>query len=112
YFLAAFFNAEHGRLAIERLQRGTIIFGVSLLDIPPLRVFWPQRKRRVYVGNKVRQAEQLREHARALEHQLQMDAVSMIPIKQPAPSHEKGWRISGAVLNEIRLDSNSSQVNS
>ena len=67
YFFATFFNSQPGRLAIERLQRGTIIFGVSLLDIPPLRVFWPDHKVRRYLGDKVRQAERLRERARTLE---------------------------------------------
>lgn len=102
YFFAAFFNAQHGRLAVERLQRGTIIFGVSLLDIPPLRVFWPDPKVRRYIGDKVRQAERLREHARALEAfiagKFTFLAANLLPPK-------KAWWASHTAIDSYRINS-------
>ncbi len=67
YFLSSFLNSYHGHLAFRRLQRGTMIPGVSLLDVPSFGVPRPQGKVRRYIGDKVRQAERLRVLAKWLE---------------------------------------------
>ena len=64
HYLSAFFNSVHGRLATQRLQRGSLISGVSLLDIPELGVLWPYEDVRAYIGDKVRLAERLRQMSR------------------------------------------------
>lgn len=98
YFLAAFLNAQHGRLAIERLQRGTIIFGVSLLDIPPLRVFWPASKARLYIGDKVRQAERLQAESKELEIAIHTALDPIVPAYSKIP--QKCSRVSAGVLTD------------
>jgi type I restriction enzyme S subunit len=59
-FLAAFFNSTPGRLQSERMQRGTIIQGLSIFDIPGMKVPVPQFSAQKYIGDKARQAERLR----------------------------------------------------
>jgi len=101
YFLAAFFNAEHGRLAIERLQRGTIIFGVSLLDIPPLKLYWPNPKARLYVGSKVRQAERLRGRVQTLEANI---AIKFTFLASNLLAPKKAWWVSGSEIDPYRIN--------
>lgn len=59
-FLAAFFNSTPGRLQSGRMQRGTIIQGLSIFDIPGMKVPVPQFSAQKYIGDKVRQAERSR----------------------------------------------------
>jgi type I restriction enzyme S subunit len=67
YFVAAYLNSVHGSLAFKRLSRGTIIPGVSLFDVPNLPVLDINEIAQSYIGNKVRQAELLREWGKILE---------------------------------------------
>ena len=66
-FLVAYLNAEPGRIQFARLMRGTVQQGLNLEDVQEIAVpvFSPLAQR--YVGDKVRQAERLRERARGLE---------------------------------------------
>lgn len=66
-FLGAFFNSIYGTRQSVRLQRGTIIRGLSVYDVPQMLVPRFEREAQRYIGDKVRQAERLRERARRLE---------------------------------------------
>lgn len=66
-FLGAFFNSVYGTRQSVRLQRGTIIHGLSVYDVPLMLVPKFSRDAQRYIGDKVRQAERLRELARRLE---------------------------------------------
>jgi type I restriction enzyme S subunit len=65
-FLVAYLNAEPGRIQFARLMRGTVQQGLNLEDVQEIAVpvFSPLAQR--YVGDKVRQAERLRQRARTL----------------------------------------------
>lgn len=69
-FLGAFFNSVFGARQSVRLQRGTIIHGLSVYDVPAMLVpRWASECQR-YIGDKVRQAERLRERARRRESEV------------------------------------------
>jgi type I restriction enzyme, S subunit len=68
HFLSVFCNSSHGTLSFLRVLRGSIIPAISLLDIPLMDVYWPDPLVRKYIGDKIRQAERLREvGAKALD---------------------------------------------
>ncbi|HIB7477506.1 TPA: restriction endonuclease subunit S, partial [Escherichia coli] len=64
YYLVSYLNCDQGQKAFKRLGRGTIIPGVSLLDVPRLPIPKVSEFVQKYIGDKVRQAEQLRAWAK------------------------------------------------
>jgi hypothetical protein len=106
HFLVAVLTSSYGGTARTRLRTNTNVEFLAPDDLLGVLLPWPkERLLQQFIGEKLRLAEKLREHAKAIQNQLQLDEISMIPVQQPVRSNEKGWRISGAVLNENRLDS-------
>ena len=66
YFLSSFLNTYHGMLQSERHQRGTIIQGLSVYDIPQFIVPKFNTATQKYIGDKVREAERLRAWGKVL----------------------------------------------
>ncbi|WP_434345636.1 hypothetical protein ACN6A1_27040 [Myxococcus virescens] len=66
-FLVAYLNSEPGRVQFARLMRGTVQQGLNLEDVQEIEVpvFADMAQR--YIGDKVRQAERLRERVSSLE---------------------------------------------
>ncbi|WP_441256801.1 hypothetical protein AB7Z32_40130 [Bradyrhizobium sp. 482_C4_N1_1] len=79
-FLSSYFNSRHGRMAFLRQQRGMMITSISLYDVPELPAPRVNDLTARYIGDKVRQAERLRSHARALEA-----SVAMVHAKHISP---------------------------
>jgi type I restriction enzyme, S subunit len=103
YYLSAFFNAFHGELIIKRLQRGSLIPGVSLYDIPDLTIAYPPEKVRIYIGDKVRQAERWRDRSRELMEKVNLFHSRFIPSQIDIKFNRKSCRVSATELTE-RLD--------
>jgi type I restriction enzyme, S subunit len=103
YFLVSYLNCEQGQKAFKRLGRGTIIPGVSLLDVPFLPVPQFSETAQKYIGDKVRQAEQLRAWAKRLEVKLALFE-NQIPISKPAIAEAKHSKATLEFLTENRLD--------
>ncbi len=103
YFLSSFLNSNHGRLAFRRLQRGTMIPGVSLLDVPGFQVPKPATDVRSYIGDKARQAERLRASAMA-SYTIASESL-LIAIGGFDESESRFERISPDLLGN-RLDQN------
>jgi type I restriction enzyme S subunit len=101
-FLATFFNTTPGMLLVMREQRGSLIPGLSLLDIPGFQVLWPDEKVRAYIGDKVWQAERLRARARTLEAEI---CASFSHLSDGLPPSRKAWRISANMLDSYRINS-------
>ena len=101
YYLSAFLNSFHGRQQSQRHQRGTIIQGLSVYDVPLFYIplFTPVTQK--YIGDKVRQAEELRNWAKST----QKNANTLIPayINEIERYQHKSYRT--AELNPERLDS-------
>lgn len=66
YYICGFLNSSHGRKQSKRHQRGTIIQGLSVFDIPQFVIPTYEQLAQKYIGDKVRQAEQLRAWANVL----------------------------------------------
>jgi type I restriction enzyme S subunit len=101
HFLSAFCNSRHGSLSFIRLQRGSIIPGVSLLDIPTMEIYWPNSKVRQYLGDKIRYAERLQESVRAIEVRLKG---TFAYLTDGLPQCPRAWRTTGLLLESYRLN--------
>lgn len=66
-WVLAFHRSSYGRLTLLREQRGSIQQHLNIEDIGPILVPLPMPEVQRYIGDKVRQAERLRERARRLE---------------------------------------------
>lgn len=104
-YLSAFLFSRYGRSQLVRRSLGSIIQYLGVNDART--VLYPpfDRKVQTYVGDKVRQAEQLRGHARIISECLGKIELDLIPVQQPKRSRRRGWRVSGQSLSEQRLDS-------
>ncbi|EGI6793289.1 restriction endonuclease subunit S [Escherichia coli] len=84
YYLVSYLNYDQGQKAFKRLGRGTIIPGVSLLDVPRLPIPKVSEFVQKYIGDKVRQAEQLRAWAKLLRTSVDAHLNSLnLPINEP-----------------------------
>ncbi|EIY2199109.1 restriction endonuclease subunit S [Escherichia coli] len=84
YYLVSYLNCDQGQKAFKRLGRGTIIPGVSLLDVPRLPIPKVSEFVQKYIGDKVRQAEQLRALAKLLRTSVDAHLNSLnLPINEP-----------------------------
>ncbi|HFV6068372.1 TPA: restriction endonuclease subunit S [Escherichia coli] len=84
YYLVSYLNCDQGQKAFKRLGRGTIILGVSLLDVPRLPIPKVSEFVQKYIGDKVRQAEQLRAWAKLLRTSVDAHLNSLnLPINEP-----------------------------
>lgn len=84
YYLSAFLNSFHGRQQSQRHQRGTIIQGLSVYDVPLFYIPIFSKTTQKYIGDKVRQAEELRAWAKELRDSVdsQLDNLKL-PINEP-----------------------------
>lgn len=69
YYVAAYLNCRHGTLYQERYVQGPVQPHLSLGSLRQIYVATPRPDAQRYIGDKVRQAERLRERARRLEAQ-------------------------------------------
>ncbi|EHZ5447383.1 restriction endonuclease subunit S [Escherichia coli] len=82
--IGSYLNCDQGQKAFKRLGRGTIIPGVSLLDVPRLPIPKVSEFVQKYIGDKVRQAEQLRAWAKLLRTSVDAHLNSLnLPINEP-----------------------------
>ncbi len=99
YFLSSFFNSINGRLTIERLQRGSLIPGVSLYDVPDIRVLWPVAPARDYISDKARQSERLQ----AAAEKLLTSAIRSVESLIDRANAEDEIRARGITLERLAL---------
>ena len=66
-YLVVFLNSPYGQSQLQRLSGGAIFDHVSLYAVPEVRIYEPSPLTQRYIGDKVRQAERLRERARVLD---------------------------------------------
>ena len=84
YYLSAFLNSFHGRQQSQRHQRGTIIQGLSVYDVPLFYIPIFSKITQKYIGDKVRQAEELRAWAKKLRNNVDSQLNNLkLPINEP-----------------------------
>ena len=67
YFLWTFIRSKIGTLQFSRAITGSVQAGINLEDLREIAIPIPHKKAQAYIGEKVRQAERLRQRARELE---------------------------------------------
>lgn len=78
-FLVVFLNSPYGQSQLKRLSGGAIFDHVSLHAIAKLNVAVYQNKTQKYIGDKVRQAEQLRTWGKLIENNINQFHIQFIP---------------------------------
>lgn len=66
FYAAVFFNSHVGKALVRRHVSGSVQETISSEEIRAIQCFVPSREAQKYIGDKVRQAEQLRESARLI----------------------------------------------
>lgn len=105
-YISSFFNCHFGKEQSKRLQRGTIIQGLSIFDVPLMRVPNFDRLAQTYIGNQVRQAEYLKEWSRSIElkaNELFSLSADVLGYK-PKKSERTGWATLENRLDPIFYD--------
>lgn len=104
YYVAAYLNCRHGSLYQERYVQGPVQPHLSLGSLRQIYVVTPRPDAQRYIGDKVRQAERLRERARRFRRDL--DRRLSIPslIDALKTTEQRANRVTGSDLNP-RLDS-------
>lgn len=100
-YVSTFLNSSVGTLQSKRLQRGTIIQGISVYDLPELLIINLDETSQRYIGEKVRQAERLRQSAHNLENSFQSEIKALYPdIFGPVKAVGKSSRAHAAALDD------------
>lgn len=103
HYVLAFLKSKHGQILKNRLTSNTIINYIAkdaLYSIPVIEFGGRAQK---YIGDKVRQAEQLRAWAKRLERKLLL-IENQIPISEPIVKEGKHSKANLEFLTENRLD--------
>ncbi|EID0691361.1 hypothetical protein ACKOZO_002128 [Vibrio vulnificus] len=100
-YLVVYLNSPYGQKQLQRLSGGAIFSHVSLHAIPDIRVFHPDIKAQKYIGDKVRQAEQLRAWAKRLDSFID-DRFSFLV--QDLPSPKKHFSVKPEDLVPYRIN--------
>lgn len=101
YFVSAYLNSRHGRMAFLRQQRGMIITSISLYDVPEIPILKMDCSAKKYIGDKVRQAELLRVWAKELRSSVD---VALDQLNLPTAEAPKSVNRVPTERLELRLD--------
>ncbi|WP_372880858.1 hypothetical protein [Psychromonas sp.] len=102
-YISCFFNTKFGKNQSIRLQRGTIIQGLSIFDVPNILIPNYSKQAQIYIGNKVRQAEFLREWAKDKDEEIQTYHQTFIPVQTKLDFAKKTRLVSTQQMTE-RMD--------
>ncbi len=108
-YLVVFLNSPFGQSQLQRLSGGAIFDHVSLHAVPKIRVFEPHPLAQRYIGDKVRQAEQLRERARRLGEDLIRPFNALVSDRVRTLGNSRSWRVPSRGLSG-RLDPGANHV--
>lgn len=100
-YLVVYLNSPYGQKQLQRLSGGAIFSHVSLHAIPDIRIFHPDIKAQKYIGDKVRQAEQLRAWAKQLEAMIEQRFGFLV---EDLPSPKKYFSVKPEDLSPYRIN--------
>ncbi len=84
YYLVVFLSSRHGQKRLERQITGSVQAGINLEDLREVHVSLFEKATQKYIGDKVRQAEQLRAWAKRLRASVDDKLNSLnLPINEP-----------------------------
>tara|TARA_R110000764_G_scaffold20693_2_gene52974 strand:- start:19827 stop:21371 length:1545 start_codon:yes stop_codon:yes gene_type:complete len=102
-YISCFINTIFGKKQSVRLQRGTIIQGMSVFDVPNMLIPKYPSLIQNYIGNKARQAELLREWAKNKDAEIQTYHQKYIP-EQNQLNFSKKTRLVSTLQMTERMD--------
>jgi len=103
YYVAAYLNCRHGSLYQDRYVQGPVQPHLSLGSLRQIYVVTPPPDAQRYIGDKVRQAERLRERARQLDS---LSFTAFDPLTQSLPSPQRAFRVPSSEVEAYRLNPN------
>lgn len=77
YYIWAFIRSTPGTLQFAREVTGSVQAGINLEDLREVLIPEPHRNVQIYIGDKVRHAERLRERSRELEQKVNLEFLSI-----------------------------------
>jgi type I restriction enzyme, S subunit len=101
FFAQAFLSSRYGRPQLIRWQQGDAQPHLTNDSVKQIWLLFPQKDVQFYVGDKVRQAERLRERARALEGCVQGHFAFLTTTLS---SPKRSWRVVGKTLEPYRIN--------
>jgi hypothetical protein len=102
-FVLSFLKSQHGQILKSRLTSNTIISYIAKDDLYSIPVFRINKFAQSYIGNKVRQAELLREWARVIDRKVNLFHTSYIPDQTKLNFKKKTRVVSTRQMTE-RMD--------
>ena len=108
-WVLAYFSSARGERQLTREITGSVQAGINLCDLRLVDVPLPALDAQRYIGDKVRQAERLRERARRLRSGLIQQFDAMVSERVRLLGSSRSWRIAGRGL-EHRLDPGANHV--
>jgi type I restriction enzyme S subunit len=107
HFLLTALSCPYAAMARERLRTNTNVEFLAAEDLMALELpYLKETQAQVYIGDKVRQAERLRERARLLEVQLCSFGTWNLETQAEQLNRRKAWRVQTPLLTDNRLDPN------
>lgn len=103
YYLVVFLSSRHGQKRLERQITGSVQAGINLEDLREVHVNLFEKATQKYIGDKVRQAEQLRAWAKRLEDAVYRYHSQFIPDQEHLDFNKKTRMVSVKRMTE-RLD--------
>lgn len=103
HYVLAFLKSQHGQILKNRLTSNTIINYIAKDALYSIPVIEFKEKAQKYIGDKVRQAEQLRSWAKRLEVKLELFE-NKIPVSTHVSTEVKHSKATLSHLTENRLD--------
>lgn len=100
-FLVVYLNSPYGQKQLQRLSGGAIFSHVSLHAIPDIRVYHSDIKAQKYIGDKVRQAEQLNAWTKRLEAFIDQQFSFLV---QDLPNPQKHYVVKSVDLSPYRIN--------
>ena len=95
YYLGTFLNSRIGQEEIKRQTKGAVIRHLHLEDLREVEVPEFSKEAQLYIGDKVRQAERLRERARNLEFAARASTIDLV--RGPSTASEAAKNLERAI---------------
>ena len=102
-FLLAYLQSKYGQSSLLRYSVGSVQKHLNLEDLPAVNVVMPENSATQYIGNKVRQAETLREWSKNLEDYVRHYHIALIPTQTTLQFDRKTRSVFAAKMTD-RLD--------
>jgi type I restriction enzyme S subunit len=100
-YLVVFLNSPFGQSQLQRLSGGAVFDHVSLYAVPEIQIHEPNPLVQRYIGDKVRQAERLRQRARRLDA---LTYSAFEPLTQSLPLPQRAFRVPSLEVEAYRLN--------